>query len=61
MKILKKNTIFLDKNLTEIILSNDLMEHLSPHRRKGFFRKRAADPLFGHSYPTPVSYDRRAL
>jgi hypothetical protein len=60
MKSLKNDSIFLDKKLTKVILSSDLMELFSPYRKRGYFRKRAAGPPPGHSYLPTLLYNRRA-
>ncbi len=60
MKIWKTGTIFLDKKLTKVILSNDLMELFSPPKKRGF-RMRVADPLPIIFHRTLLSDDRRAL
>lgn len=60
MKILKNGTIFLDKSMTKVILSDDLMELFSPHRKRGFFRKRASGPPHVNSHRKALLDNRRA-
>ena len=60
MKINKIEKNFLDKDMTKVILSVNLMELSSPQRKRGF-RKRAADPSLANFHHIRSSEDRRAL